>query len=482
MAACGDAARLLERADGDAHGFLEIDDVGQDVAERVDARLELVLLAEHPLLHLPLDGGAQRIEQDQDDERGDQRVEEEHARLIGGDPRDEQAVDRRQDEHEGGDDHHAAEELRQIEQAIAEQRLRDEVEVDDREDVAERGKGHAELGQEVERGEGDGAEPADEEVLDARLFDARDGAAIFAVELEHRRVEAAEDVAAERDGEGPLMVQLVLAEGDGVADGDDEADGDGHHPARRRRARGALVGEKDAEEADRRDRDQDRRAQRHEIDRFPLERRLQERGDVPRAEHEAEDRKQAVGALATIAQHHRGADGEAHDGGEKRRQRLNVHGLIIASGSPSVIMRVEHATARRPQCGTSATAEGGRGARVARCARVARAGTPMGRRHRSAWRDRAIARGDRRRALDSGRRRRGQGGARGRRAARSHRYSRCSTRPASSCTRTSGARRWPSTRSRAWPRSRAATRTSSTGSMRGGAARGTSTSPSSSRL
>ena len=119
-------------------------------------------------------------------------------RLVGGHPRHQQAVDRRQDEHEGRDDHHAAEELVEIEQAVAEQRLRDEVDVDDRQDVAERGERHAELGQEVGGGEGDGAEPADEEVLDARLFDARDGAAVFAVELEHRRVQPAEDVAAER--------------------------------------------------------------------------------------------------------------------------------------------------------------------------------------------------------------------------------------------------------------------------------------------
>ena len=64
----------------DAHRLAQVDHVGQHAAQRVDARLELVLLAEHPLLHLPLDGGAQRLEQDQDDERRHQRVEEEHAR------------------------------------------------------------------------------------------------------------------------------------------------------------------------------------------------------------------------------------------------------------------------------------------------------------------------------------------------------------------------------------------------------------------
>ena len=124
-------------------------------------------------------------------------------------------------------------------------------------------------------------------------------------------------------------------------------------------------------------------------------------------------------------------------------------------------MRVEHATARRPQCGASATAEGGRGARVSRRARVARAGTSLGGRRRSAGRDRAAARGDRGRAIDRGRRRRRQGRGRGRRAARSRRCSRWSTRPASSCTPTSGARRWPRPRSRAWRRWRAATPTSS---------------------
>ena len=101
-----DAARLLEDEMVMRTASLRSMTLVEHVAQGIDARLELVLLAEHPLLHLPLDGGAQRIEQDQDDERRHQRVEEEHARLIGRDPRHQKAVDGRQDQHEGGDDHH----------------------------------------------------------------------------------------------------------------------------------------------------------------------------------------------------------------------------------------------------------------------------------------------------------------------------------------------------------------------------------------
>ena len=55
----------------------------------------------------------------------------------GADPADEDAVDERQDEDQRAEHDHPAEQLVEIEQPVAEQVLRQEVQVDDDEDVAE---------------------------------------------------------------------------------------------------------------------------------------------------------------------------------------------------------------------------------------------------------------------------------------------------------------------------------------------------------
>ena len=141
-------------------------------------------------------------------------------------------------------------------------------------------------------------------------------------------------------------------------------------------------------------------------------------------------------------------------------------------------MWVEHATARRPQCGASATAEGGRGARVARGSRVARAGASLGgRRPQCAARSSGCAAEIVGRAIDARSTSTpasvagevdellaavaAAAGERDRRGA--------AHQPRARAAGASGGRR-------AWRRWRAATPTSSIGSTSGGAARVTSTS------
>ena len=61
------------------------------------------------------------------------------------DPRTSSTVDHGEDHDQGGQHHHAAEQLVEIEQAVADQGLRQEVEIDDDEDVAERRRAGTEI-------------------------------------------------------------------------------------------------------------------------------------------------------------------------------------------------------------------------------------------------------------------------------------------------------------------------------------------------
>src|SRR5205823_1175714 len=112
---------------------------------------------EDPLLHLRLQG----LEEDEDDERGDERVEEEEARALASRPADEETVDGGEDEPDAGEDDDLAEQLVEIEEPVTLDRLREEVEVD----------GHRHVGEGRRRPAGD----ADEQ-LAKRKPDAEGGA------------------------------------------------------------------------------------------------------------------------------------------------------------------------------------------------------------------------------------------------------------------------------------------------------------------
>ena len=123
---------------------------------------------------------AHRLDQDDDGRRRQQRVEEEQPLLFRRDPADQDAVDQRQDEHQRAQHQHAAQQLVQIEQPVAHQVLRQEVHVDDDEDVPEaRAVGHH-----LQQRRGDGGDAADHQVQEARLLDAGRRRAVARVEVE----------------------------------------------------------------------------------------------------------------------------------------------------------------------------------------------------------------------------------------------------------------------------------------------------------
>ena len=128
--------------------------VAAAVAQRLQPAHQLVPLAEEGGHHPLLDLLAQRLEEREDHEGGDHRVEVEELAPVAH-PGDQAAVDRHQHQAERRDHHDLPEELVQVEQPVALQRLRQEEHVD---------------------GEGDGAEPLE------RVGDAEARAACRAAE------------------------------------------------------------------------------------------------------------------------------------------------------------------------------------------------------------------------------------------------------------------------------------------------------------
>jgi hypothetical protein len=328
----GGAPRLVDGGHGQAHRLAHVDDVGQLPAQLLHPVAQLEPLAEHPLLDRPFDDRSQRVEEDQDHEAGHQRVEEEHARIGRRHPRHQQAVDGRQDQHQRRQHDHLAQHLVDVEEPVAEERLRDEVHVDDGDDVAERVEHRPEERHQVGPHERDGGDATQAHVEERRLLPRRQRATVLAEDADHRRVQADVAVRREQALEDPRLVQPQLAEADAVADDDHPADADAGQRARGHlHARLPLVGEEGPEEARGEDGQRHRAEQRQEVGPLGVERQLEEHRDVPHAQHEAQRGEAAIGWLPAVAQEHRRADREGHDGRQERREGLDVHALLAHS-------------------------------------------------------------------------------------------------------------------------------------------------------
>ena len=101
-----------------------------------------------------------------------------HEAIHGGEQHDERAKHR-----------HLADELVDVEQAVAKQRLRQEVEVEDAEDVADRGPRNAEARQHVGERQRGGDEAAEREVANARALDAFTRRAVLRIHVPDAAVE-----------------------------------------------------------------------------------------------------------------------------------------------------------------------------------------------------------------------------------------------------------------------------------------------------
>ena len=231
--------------------------------------------------------------------------------LLAADPAHEQAVDERQDEDERAEHDHAAQQLVEIEQAVAHEVLRQEVEVDDDEGAAEAGRARHDLEQDRRHRR----EAAHEQVQQAGLLDARGRRAVALVEIEDREVEAREHVGQERDGEPGRRVQRL----DEPREEQHRVEHARAHDGRARQGRRArLVAEEGLEEALRRRGQRDGHDQREPREEGRVEALREERDEAEGRDVEGQRREQDVRAAPRVAQQHRPADREAHDGGDER--------------------------------------------------------------------------------------------------------------------------------------------------------------------
>ena len=161
----GDPSGLGEPVE---HGALQVsgvDDVDHAVAQRLQLPDQLVALREEVHHHPFLDPGADGVEEGQDHEGGHQGVEEEEPRAHA-DPGDEPAVDAREHDPEQRDHRDLPEELVEVEQAAAQERLQEQEHVQRERHEPEplERVGDPEAGEEIEEGQGPHDGGADEHV------------------------------------------------------------------------------------------------------------------------------------------------------------------------------------------------------------------------------------------------------------------------------------------------------------------------------
>ncbi len=183
---------------------------GSSLADRLDLAAQLGALAQQPAVDPVLEPAPYRLEQDQDHERRDQRVEQVQALLAAADPVQEEPVHRRQQHDERAEHRHLADELVEVEQPVAEQRLRQEVEVEDAEHVADRGPRDAEPRQHVGQRQRGRDEAAEREIADPGALDALRGRAVLRLQVPDAAVQPAEHVHPERHEEPRGLVDRLV--------------------------------------------------------------------------------------------------------------------------------------------------------------------------------------------------------------------------------------------------------------------------------
>jgi hypothetical protein len=117
-----------------------VDDVDEVAAQLDEDGAQGGAVAEQPAFEAALELGAQRVDEDEHGERGEQGVEQQEHGLVGeapGDPQQEGGVDGGDGDDEERHRGDAAEDLREVEEALAHEGLRHEVQVDGGDDRAD---------------------------------------------------------------------------------------------------------------------------------------------------------------------------------------------------------------------------------------------------------------------------------------------------------------------------------------------------------
>ena len=318
----GDPARVLERRQHPRHQIAHVDDVHQVGAQVGHPAGQLVLFLKQPAGQRPFDPGAQRIEHDQDRGRRDQGVEEEQLVLLLWHPFHQSAINQGHDEDQGCQHHHASQQLVQVEQAVADEGLRKEEQIDGDEDVRERRPPGLE--HEVQQGKRDGRDPAHHQVQQPDLFHPRRRGAVAAVQVPDRRIQSREDVEHEGRPEPGTCMQWMCRADEVTRAQRQIEDHRADHRRTRQRRRPGLVAEEGLKEPLRRCGQRNRRQHGGPAKELGVRGRGEERKQLQEGDVERKCREQDVSSAARFAQQHRSAYRETHDGGDQRRQGLGV--------------------------------------------------------------------------------------------------------------------------------------------------------------
>ena len=189
----GDPARLVEAVQHHLAELADVDDSGHALPQRVQRGHELEALGEKYSQHLLFDLRLQRLEENQDHERGHHGVEEEQPRRAAG-PAHQHAVDERQHHAYAGEDDDLSQQLVQIQQPVALDGLRQEVQINRQRDVGEgRRRPAGEADEQFAEAEAHAQRGADPQVEEPRALGARSGPAHARVQQRDRRGELDED-------------------------------------------------------------------------------------------------------------------------------------------------------------------------------------------------------------------------------------------------------------------------------------------------
>jgi hypothetical protein len=305
-----DATGGLELGHHELGHLVGVDHVRELVPQLHEQPAQDRTVAEQPALDARLDLGADRLHEHEHRERRDRGVEEKQRAVArrGGDPKEQQRVQARDDDDEQGQAQDPHRHLGKIEEALAHEGLRDEVEIDRGDDRADR--------RHQRRAEHERDEARVEEIAQP----SGGGRALRgAGRLPHahaRPQKTAEHVPGEHPRHHPPARQLGHC-------GKEERHrlrGDEQHTERgldapaaavpdgRHEAREATVGAPRQEQADRLRKPPEERQAREPEEEAP---------EVVEPEVEAEHPEQHELIAPAVAQHHRRADREGHRGGQK---------------------------------------------------------------------------------------------------------------------------------------------------------------------
>ena len=323
----GEPPGLFEHRQHQAHRLTRLDDVGQGLAQLGEVLGELEALAGGEAVHLAFEKAAQRLVQDQKDERDHRH----HLALLDADD-GEQHVDGRQQQHERRQHHDLAQQLVDIQQPVDQQRLLEEVQVDHGKHGAKRrAAAPKRLWQQIPGGKRDAQGADAQKVQQAPLVEARHRAAVDLPQRRQRPVHAEQRQPLEqgRDAQRPQVIAdrrtctLRTPRGHRIRIDQRDLAAEQEQKGSARDAAGLLtrlgtLAQKSAQKSQQAHRDDHQHPERDVVEAHAV---AKDRQQVPQKDVRAEEEERLVRRAAATAQDHRPAQHRSQRGQDRRDRR-----------------------------------------------------------------------------------------------------------------------------------------------------------------